>query len=168
MAQSWVVFSHGQESGPWGTKIRRLADVATARGYQILSVDYTDLENPEDRVARLCQQAPPADPLVLVGSSMGGYVAARASRSLDPDGLFLMAPALGMAPSLDPDPPLRSRYCTIVHGWDDEVVPLDPVLAQARRARAETHLVPDGHRLQAGLDAIAGWFDEFLQRCRQR
>jgi hypothetical protein len=32
--------------------------------------------------------------LVLVGSSMGGYVSTIASQSLKPAGLFLMAPAL--------------------------------------------------------------------------
>ena len=29
-----VVFSHGQESGPWGRKIAALADVARSEGYR--------------------------------------------------------------------------------------------------------------------------------------
>lgn len=35
-----AIFSHSKETGPWGTKIRRLADVAQAAGWQVLSVDY--------------------------------------------------------------------------------------------------------------------------------
>ena len=35
----YVVFSHGKESGPWGTKIAALADIARAEGYEVESVD---------------------------------------------------------------------------------------------------------------------------------
>jgi hypothetical protein len=37
-----VVFSHGKESGPWGSKIRTLANVAERLGAQVLSVDYRE------------------------------------------------------------------------------------------------------------------------------
>ena len=46
-----VVFSHGKETGPWGTKIRRLADVAQAAGWQVLSIDYAALTRQADALA---------------------------------------------------------------------------------------------------------------------
>lgn len=49
-----VYFSHGKESGPWGTKIKRLA--ATAREYNcdVDSIDYTDTFDPDLRVEQPC------------------------------------------------------------------------------------------------------------------
>ena len=41
-----VVFSHGQESGPWGRKISALADVARSEGYEAHSVDYRGIDAP--------------------------------------------------------------------------------------------------------------------------
>jgi hypothetical protein len=32
-----VFFSHGQERGPWGSKIKRLAAIAREQGYTFLS-----------------------------------------------------------------------------------------------------------------------------------
>jgi hypothetical protein len=40
MASRHVVFSHGQESGPWGTKISAMAEVAKSEGWSVDSVDY--------------------------------------------------------------------------------------------------------------------------------
>ena len=48
-----VYFSHGKESGPWGTKIKRLAVIAEERGCAVESVDYTDTMDPDLRVERL-------------------------------------------------------------------------------------------------------------------
>src|SRR5437016_14666416 len=48
-----VVFSHGQESGPWGRKISALAEVARSEGYDTHSVDYRGIDEPRARVARL-------------------------------------------------------------------------------------------------------------------
>ena len=48
-----VIFSHGKESGPWGSKIKRLADVAKAHGLGVESIDYSDTFDPDLRVERL-------------------------------------------------------------------------------------------------------------------
>jgi len=50
-----VYFSHGKESGPWGTKIKRLAEIARNKGCAVESVDYTDLVDPDLRVERLLE-----------------------------------------------------------------------------------------------------------------
>ena len=39
-----VYFNHGKESGPWGDKITRLADIARGRGFDAQSLDYRGLD----------------------------------------------------------------------------------------------------------------------------
>ena len=84
MNEDVVVFSHGKESGPWGTKILALADIARASGWRVESVDYRGLESVDDRLERLlaCCALLPVAP-VLVGSSLGGWLAAAAARAGD-------------------------------------------------------------------------------------
>ena len=48
-----VYFNHGKESGPWGSKITKLADVARERGFAVESIDYRDLPDAGPRTARL-------------------------------------------------------------------------------------------------------------------
>src|SRR4026207_1461775 len=89
MASRHVVFSHGLESGPWGTKISAMSEVAKSEGWNVDSVDYRGVTDARDRVTRLlsfCRDL--RGDLVLVGSSMGGYVATSASALLHARGLF--------------------------------------------------------------------------------
>ena len=161
-----VCFCHGRESGPWGTKIRRLARVAEQFGCRVVSLDDRATQNPDERVSRLLTMVSDLPgPLILVGSSMGGYVAAVASAQLQPVGLFLLAPAVGLPGYEISAPTVSASHLTIVHGWDDTVVPLDPVLRFARNQRAELHLLPDGHLLQEQLDRIERLFADFLGAC---
>ena len=55
MSEDVVVFSHGKESGPWGTKIMALADIARASGWRVESVDYRGLDSVDDRLERLLE-----------------------------------------------------------------------------------------------------------------
>ena len=118
-----VIFSHGQESGPWGTKIRAMAEVAEDMGCSIGSVDYQGIADPTERVHRLILECRDIDgPLILVGSSMGGHVATAAAAELGAAGLFVLAPAYYMPgyEELTPAPP--NLPIAIVHGWRDDVV----------------------------------------------
>ena len=75
-----VIFSHGQESGPWGSKIQSMAETVRAMGCEADSIDYQGIADPTDRVDKLvasCERI--KDPVVLVGSSMGGHVATAAA-----------------------------------------------------------------------------------------
>ena len=93
-----VYFSHGKESGPWGTKIRFLADIAEEMGCQVESIDYSATQDPEERVALLKETLPADEPeIILVGSSMGGYVSLVAALEYDVKGVFLLAPAVYMS-----------------------------------------------------------------------
>src|SRR5665213_1774556 len=74
-----VVFSHGKESGPWGAKISAMAAVVRDLGLAVDSIDYRGIEDPGQRVEKLVTAGAALNgPLVLVGSSMGGHVAAAA------------------------------------------------------------------------------------------
>src|SRR5271154_3085584 len=100
-----VVFSHGKESGPWGSKITAMAQVVRDLNLAVESVDYRGLDDPGDRVAKLIDMGSKlAEPMVLVGSSMGGHVAAAAAKRLGARGLFLLAPAFYM-PGLEAHTP---------------------------------------------------------------
>lgn len=158
-----VIFSHGKESGPWGTKIAAMAEVAKTEGYEVDSVDYRGIDDPRDRVTRLlsfCRDL--QGDLVLVGSSMGGHVAATASALLHAHGMFLLAPAFYM-PGLEEMTP-RPAQCpiTIVHGWHDDVVPVDNSVRFAREHNATLHILDGDHRLHDVLSQVNYLFEYFL------
>ena len=158
-----VVFAHGKESGPWGTKITHLAEVARRRGYAVLSPDYSFTMDPKARVAYLLALAPKARTLVLAGSSMGGYVSAMAAAALKPQALFLMAPALyfeGWAEEPEGIPALT----TVVHGWQDDIVSPERGQRFAARHRATLHLVDSGHTLNDQLPILSLLLDDLLAR----
>lgn len=163
-----VCFSHGQESGPWGTKIRALASVARDAGHAVESLDYQGMADPEARVRKLsawCRAQP--DPPILVGSSMGGYVALAAASEVGAAGLFLMAPALyvpGYEAIPMPTPP--SCRVTIVHGWNDDVLPWSGSARYGELSGARLVLLADNHRLAADLAGLGRVFRLFLDELR--
>lgn len=156
-----ICFNHGKESGPWGTKITRLAEIGRARGFAVMSPDYTHTMNPDERLAQLLESAPQGRPLVLVGSSMGGYVAAHACARLTPDALFLMAPALYF-PGWESEPAGIPAHCEVLHGAQDDIVP--PAVAERFCAAhgARLHVLDAGHSLNERLEEVAQRFDAFL------
>lgn len=160
--ENLVVFAHGKESGPWGTKITRLADVARARGFEVMSPDYTGTQDPRVRVQQLLQLAPRARRLVLAGSSMGGYVSALACAALKPQALFLMAPALYFE-GWEEEPQDVPALTTVVHGWRDDIVPAERALRFARPRNAALHLLDSGHTLNDRLPELSALFDQLLQ-----
>jgi len=158
-----VVFAHGKESGPWGIKISHLATIAKARGFSVLSPDYRNTMDPDLRVQQLIALAPRAGKLILAGSSMGGYVSAMACNALRPDGLFLLAPALYF-PQWDSEPEQIPQHCAVVHGWQDEIVPVERAQRFAARHQAELHLLEADHSMNHRLPMLGALFAEFLDR----
>lgn len=158
-----VCFAHGKESGPWGTKITRLAEVAKARGFEVMSPDYTVTMDPHERVNMLLQLAPRARSLVLVGSSMGAYVSAMACEQLKPAALLLMAPALYF-PGWDEEPRGVPANCCVVHGRSDDIVPVERAERFAARNGSELHLLHSDHGLNDQLPMLSFLLDRMLER----
>ena len=147
-SQPLVVFSHGKETGPNGRKINTLREIAHSAGAQTLSVDYTSTLDPALRLQLLLETVLPEHRvLILVGSSMGGYVSTVASRTLKPDALLLMAPAFGLEDYPEQYPAPSANSIAAVHGWHDEVVPVDNTIHWAKHYQAKLVLVNDDHSL---------------------
>jgi len=161
-----ILFSHGKESGPWGSKIRRLADAATSLGFEVESLDYTGIDNPDARVQVLeNRMTAEAEPVVLVGSSMGGYVSTVVAMNRPIAGLFLLAPALYMPGYAVQDYAPLPCPITIIHGWQDAVIPWTHSIRFAERHQANLHLLNGDHRLNDCLDPIEQLWRQFLS-CR--
>ena len=160
-----VIFAHGKESGPWGSKIRHLADIALRLGCEVSSPDYSDLASPEARVARLLSlPLPKHNWIILVGSSMGGYVSTIASQTINPKGLFLMAPAFYMPGYTEQQPTSGAENTCVVFGRQDEVIPVEHGIRFADANHAELHVIEGDHRLKEQLAQIGELFEAFLRR----
>ncbi|MDP9008018.1 MAG: alpha/beta fold hydrolase [Pseudomonadota bacterium] len=158
-----VVFSHGKESGPWGSKITAMAAVVRDLNLGVESVDYRGMDDPGRRVEKLLEAGAELEgPLVLVGSSMGGHVSAAAAAPLCARALFLLAPAFYM-PGLEKYTPQDVVVPTvIVHGWHDDVVPVENSIRWSREHRATLHVLDSDHRLEDQIGPICVLLRAFL------
>lgn len=158
-----VIYNHGKESVPWGEKTVALADVAKRHGYAVESPDYRAQMDPDKRVRQLlAQDWSGYDEIVLVGSSMGAYVATVAAETLKPNGLFLLAPAFylpGYRRTEFNPPAERTR---VFHGWRDDIVPPENSWRFCRQHRIRLQMLDDDHRLIGQLPVLAQEFDRFL------
>jgi len=157
-----LVFSHGKDSEPWGTKIVALAETARELGWQCESVDYRGIDTVEGRLEKLLTVARALPPAVHVGSSLGGFLAVAGSIPCVARGLFLMAPAFDL-PGLPPTPACAACPITVVHGWNDDIVPIEIGIRFAQSKGATLHVVNDGHRLHDSLPQIQLWLSGFLR-----
>ena len=162
-----IYFSHGKESGPWGTKIKHLAKLAEDMGCAVESIDYTDLMDPDLRVERLLEVlTEEGDRFALVGSSMGGYVSLVASEEVDSMAVFLMAPALYIPGYNRQEYHSRSSHIEIVHGWSDDIIPPKNSIRYAKDADCTLHLISGDHALNGSLEVVADLFERFLKRAK--
>lgn len=173
MSRGHCILSHGFESGPDATKVKALAEVAEALGWTHQRPDYTDLDARREvsplgdvpaRLQRLLDIAGDAasrGPLVLAGSSLGSYISARVSLEVPVLGLFLMVPptSMGPMPVLD----AAAVPTSVVHAWDDELIPVQGVIDWAQARGDRLLLLKDTHRLADHVDACARAFGELLR-----
>lgn len=160
-----VVFSHGQESGPWGTKIRAMAELAKGLGCKTDSIDYRGIADPTQRVNKLIAECSDLDDtLILAGSSMGGHVATAAAGSLAAAGLFVLAPAFYMPGYEDLTPTPPDLPISIVHGWRDDVVPVENSIRFASSCNAELHVLDGDHRLTENIGEINYYLQRFIEK----
>lgn len=172
MSRGHCILSHGFESGPDATKVKALAEAAERLGWTHERPDYTDLDARREvselgdvlarveRLRGLAQAAAARGPLVLAGSSLGAWISGQVSLEVPAKGLFLMAPPVSMGRA----PPLQAAEVptSIIHGWDDELIPAASVVAWAQPRKARLLLVDDAHRLSDHVDASAQAFADLL------
>lgn len=161
-----VIYNHGKDSIPWGEKALVLAEVAKNQGFMFISPDYQDSNDPDWRVKQLLSvDLTTYDNVVLVGSSMGAYVATVAAERIKPKGLFLIAPAFylpGYACSeFDPG----TARIEVFHGWQDDVVPPENAWRFCQTYRANLHMLNADHRLLSVLPVMVEAFGRFLKSC---
>lgn len=160
-----VIFSHGKDSEPWGGKITAMAEVVRRHGLGVESVDYRGIDDPAARVQKLlefCRTV--TGDLVLVGSSMGGHVSAAVSSHVAVRGMFLLAPAFFMRGYEQYTPVPAECPIAIVHGWNDDIVPVENAIRFAREYKCELHVLDSDHRLTADIAQICELLDQFLKR----
>jgi pimeloyl-ACP methyl ester carboxylesterase len=158
-----VYFSHGKESGPWGSKICHLASIAKEYGCAVESLDYSDLMNPDLRVTRLLDTIKnEKEDFLLVGSSMGGYVSLVAAEQTSVLSVFLMAPALYLPGYEKQEYHTGAKHLEIVHGWSDETIPPEHSIRFARQADCTLHLISGDHRLTNSIKTVGLLFRQFL------
>jgi len=169
VSSPYIVFSHGQDGEPWGSKIVAMAEVARAHGYSVESVDYRGMADPAVRVQALLEVGRKLPgKLVLVGSSLGAHVCMTAAAELPVRGVFVLAPAFFMPgyEQYTPHPP-ASCPVTIVHGWNDTIVPPENSVRYARQFRTTLHLIDSDHRLTANVEEVCEFLDRFLRRLKR-
>ncbi|MGH8032267.1 MAG: hypothetical protein ACREO8_07870 [Luteimonas sp.] len=173
-ARGHCILSHGFESDPDATKVTALADAAQRLGWTHERPDYTVYDSQRDKgeygdvparldhLLLLARAAAQRGPLLLAGSSLGAYISGLASLQVPVTALFLMAPPIRNGqprPFNAADVPV-----SIVHGWDDELIPVQQVIAWAQPRRARLLLVDDSHRLGDHVAASTQAFVELLDR----
>ena len=171
MNKPTVIFSHGHESSPESRKIQVLRPIAEQAGFTTEAIDYTDLhDEPVARRDRLIARLAEIDgPVVLAGSSLGGWVSIAAAEQKRVAGLWLMGPALFLEDRIDggtvPDAYApKTGHIMVVHGWHDDIIPWRNSMKFAEASGATLHLVADGHRLENSLITMERLFAQFLQR----
>ncbi len=140
-----VLFLHGLESSPGGTKAQELEGA----GHTVLNPALP--RDSFDESVRIAQEQVDAEaPDYIVGSSRGGAVAMvlknRGAR------LVLVAPAwraFGVAPKVPSD-------TVILHSDRDDLVPLDDSIELAEANGAELELCGECHRM-SDEEALSVW-----------
>lgn len=150
-----ILFAHGLEGSPQGTKVRYLRDAG-------LEIEAPDLEGLSlaERVATI-ERRSEGGSLLLAGSSYGGLTAAIVA-ARHPErftGLCLLAPALLMAePPNEPDTLVAPQDVPtiVIHGRSDDLCPVEGSRRYAERSGDHVEMieVDDGHRLVESLPTI--------------
>ncbi|MGR9045514.1 MAG: YqiA/YcfP family alpha/beta fold hydrolase [Gammaproteobacteria bacterium] len=159
-----VIYNHGKDSTPWGEKTQALAAVAERRGYAVESPDYRSQMDPDARVEQLLAlDLSGYDRIVLVGSSMGAYVATVASDTIKPSGLFLLAPAFYLPGYRQTEFNPPAEHTRVFHGWRDDIVPPENAWRFCRTYRVRLNMLDDDHRLIGRLPVLTQEFARFLE-----
>lgn len=158
-----LIYNHGKDSMPWGEKALALTAIGKRHGYQVVSPDYRAGNDPDRRVEQLLATDWPAyEQIVLIGSSMGAYVATVAAETIKPRALFLIAPAFYLPGYQRTDFNPCSGRIVVFHGWRDDVVPPENAWRFCQCHRARLHMLDGDHRLLSALPEMVTEFERLL------
>ena len=143
-----ILFLHGLESGPHGSKYQALKKMFA----EVISPDCSGVKDEMERLRIIEQEIrSESGPFLVVGSSMGGLIALLLQKRCPEQvsGLVLCAPAIHRPAAKNLN--LKNLPPTLViHGIQDDVVPIDVSRRFGNRLRA----VNDDHRLSQSMDEI--------------
>lgn len=137
-------------------------------GFEVDSNDYTGIISPDERVLKLNSYLEnETQPYILVGSSMGGYVSLVAAQTYKPLGTFLLASALFMTDYEQQTYTKDLKQLEIVHGWSDDIIPVEHSIKYAQQAKCSLHLIDGDHRLNSSIEQVMGLFQMFLKNINE-
>ena len=59
--------------------------------------------------------------------------------------------------------PTDLKYIEIVHGWSDDIIPVENSIKFAQQAQCLLHLIDGDHRLNSSIEQLILIFNTFLQ-----
>lgn len=138
-------FFHGKESTPHGTKYKALAQVDS--GFQSPDFQNMDLEERASKALKLVTACGPNQ--IIVGSSMGARTALDVMLYAPSNvyGCVLLAPAIHLDSYVFDEPGYTIKNTVVIHGTQDEIIPVDKVKEFCERFGLPLVLVDDDHRL---------------------
>lgn len=160
-----ILFLHGLESGPHGTKVRHLRArgldlTAPQLSSHLVSEVMRDGPTPESLRAAMQVSIDEAAAVlggasfdVVVGSSFGGAIACALAVAGYAGPLVLLAPAARKLLGIDALP-MRSGPTVVLHARQDEIIEVTDSVLLATHSQGPVHLwlVDDNHRLERSLD----------------
>jgi alpha/beta superfamily hydrolase len=139
-----------------------MAEVAKRHGYDVISPDYTASNDPDIRVKQLLSlDLSGYDKIVLVGSSMGAYVATVTAAMLGASDLFLLAPAFYL-PGYQCTQFSPPEHTLVIHGWQEDIVPPENAWRFCQQYRCQLKMLDADHRLTSHLMELTDEFKRFL------
>ena len=164
MATTNIVYIfHGRDSSPQGQKIQAMAAIASLCGWKAIVPDFSKIKDPDERVDTFLETYERSTGrIILAGSSMGSYVAIEASKTIQPDALFLLAPAIYMQGYRQINPEPKAGHITVIHGWDDKLIAPACAVRFADKFKTNLHLLNDGHELYNSIPFIEKTFRDLL------
>ena len=142
-----------------------MSELAKSKGFETMSIDYTDTFDPYVRAQRLSAILnKETDEYILVGSSMGGYISLVAEEIVanKPSGIFLLAPALYLESYRKQKFAPITKNIEVIHGWNDTTVPFENSLRFCKNTKSALHLLDSDHRLINQMSEIEKLFEIFL------
>jgi len=140
-----VFFFHGLESGPHGSKYHALVSA----GFEVISPDFSGVTSIPERLEIAEKATDGMTDISVVGSSMGGLVAAILA-SKHPGRvrkLILLAPAVHKAEAAE----ITSlpHLTVVVRASEDSVIPSESIVDFVEKFKTGYVIMADNHRLSS-------------------